>query len=180
MNRIGPWNTTSGTPGGGRRARREGAGEPRKRPIGPLALPMPSETARVESLDDGSLRISDTLSREGLGRFLVQTGDLVREGLLETPAWFGVSLRDGASVRFDRGQGPDAPSRLADAMCHMGRRVLDRVVDPASVAFALDCGCGVKVDRRAGGDRDAAPDPAGSDPVAPDVKAPDAPQVTSP
>lgn len=141
MNRIGPWTTTT---------RGAGAGATSKRPLGPLALPMPSEEARVESLDDGSLRIRDVLSREGLGRFLVQSGDLVRDALLETPAWFGVALRDGSSVRFDRGQGDDAPARLADAMCHMGRRILDGGLDPESVAFALDCGCGVKVER---GDR---------------------------
>ena len=118
-----------------------------KKPIGPLALPMPSETARVESLDDGSLQIRDDLTREGVGRFLLQTGDLVREGLMETPAWFGTSLRDGGSVRFDRGEGADAGARLADAMTHMGQSVLDGRIDPASAAFSLDCGCGVKVQR---------------------------------
>lgn len=141
MNRIGPWTTTT---------RSAGSVAPSKTPLGPLALPMPSEGARVESLDDGSLRIRDVLSREGLGRFLVQTGDLVREGLLETPAWFGVALLDGSSVRFDRGQGGDAPARLADAMCHMGRRILDGGLDPESIAFSLDCGCGVKVERGRG------------------------------
>lgn len=147
MNRIGPWTTTATPPPGGPR----GAGRKKdKREIGPLALPMPSPTARVESLDDGSLRICDVLSRDGLGRFLVQTGDLVRDGLLETPAWFGVSLADGASVRFDRGEGDDAPLRLADAMTHMGRKVLDGTIDPVSVAFSLDCGCGVSVERTRG------------------------------
>lgn len=157
MNRIGPFDITRATS-------RDGHAGPKKKPLGPLALPMPSETARVESLDDGSLRIRDTLSRDGLGRFLVQTGDLVREGLLETPAWFGVSLRDGASVQFDRGAGADAPARLADAMTHMGRRILDGGVDASSVAFALDCGCGVKVERRDGGARPARTAPQATSP----------------
>lgn len=149
MNRLDRWSThdTRGD------AAPLGSPKKTKKPIGPLALPMPSESARVESLEDGSLRILDALSREGLGRFLVQTADLVRDGLLETPAWFGVALGDGSSVRFDLGQGGDAPSRLAEAMKHMGARVLDGSLDPVSAAFSLECGCGVRVERRPG-DRD--------------------------
>ncbi|MBX3469983.1 MAG: hypothetical protein KF878_24160 [Planctomycetes bacterium] len=131
-----------------RRPQERGRGRGPTRPLGPLALPMPSPTARVESEDDGSLRIRDRLSAEGLGTFLVRSGELIREGLLEPPAWFGASLGDGTSVRFDRGEGGDAASRLADGMEHMGRSILDGRVDPRSVAFSLDCGCGVLVERR--------------------------------
>ncbi|MCO5165845.1 MAG: hypothetical protein M9894_05700 [Planctomycetes bacterium] len=169
MNRIGPYTMSPAPAPGDRRhpptergalprrrdrPRRPGRGRDPvggrpERPLGPLALPMPSPTAHVESLDDGALQVRDHLSKEGLGTFLVRTGELVRDGLLEPPAWFGASLADGTSVRFDRGEGDEAPARLADGMEHMGRSILEGRVDPRSVAFSLDCGCGVLVERRA-------------------------------
>lgn len=122
--------------------------EKTKKAIGALALPLPSPTAEAESLDDGSLQICDTLSREGLGHFLVETGEMIENGLVEAPAWFGATMRDGTSVRIDLGQGPDAGARIARAIGHMGLTILGERADPASFSMTLGCGCGVRVERR--------------------------------
>lgn len=119
-----------------------------RKAIGALALPLPSPSAEAESLEDGSLQLRDTLSRERLGHFLVEIGDMIEKELLEAPAWFGTTMRDGTSVRVDLGQGPDARARIARAIESMGLTILGERADPMSFSMTLGCGCGVRVDRR--------------------------------
>lgn len=133
MNRIGSMTTLT---------------EKNKKAIGALALPLPSPSAEAQTLDDGSLQLCDTLTREGLGHFLVETGEMIENGLLEAPAWFGTTMRDGTSVRVDLGQSADARARIARAISHMGLTILGERADPASFSMTLGCGCGVRVERR--------------------------------
>lgn len=116
--------------------------------VGPLALPLPSGAARAESLDDGSLQIVDALPVGRLGEFVGALAGWVRDGTVEPPASFALAVRDGMSVRFERGAvTDDAAERMAAAMEGIGESIREGRVDPQSFAMSLDCGCGLRVSR---------------------------------
>jgi hypothetical protein len=118
------------------------------RKIGPLKLPMPSGEARAESLDDGTLQIIDTLPLGPLGDFVADVARMVRVGEVEPPASFAVAVRDGMTVRFERGAvRDDLAARMAGAIEGIADSIRGGRVDAVSFAMSLDCGCGLRVER---------------------------------
>lgn len=115
--------------------------------VGPLALPIPSPKSKMASSEDGSLRLTDTLAPEALLAFADELAGYVEAGTVEPPAWVEVGYAGEAS-RVSRG--PDASSaEWARTLARFARVALTA---PGALwfAFALDCGCGVRVEVRRG------------------------------
>src|SRR5688500_14141939 len=127
------------------------------RQVGALKLPMPSDDARAESLDDGSLQITDALPMGRLGEFVAGLADMVRQGVVETPASFALAVRDGMTVRFERGSVREhVAERIAAAIGGIGDSIREGRVDPSTFLMTLECGCGLRVERE-DVEREAAP-----------------------
>lgn len=113
------------------------------KPIGPLTLPKPPGDGAIESMDDGSLRMRGSATVENLLRFVSDVAAMVEAGTLEAPASVEVGFKDEASKIA---RGPAAtPAEFARTITRFATAALTA---PGALyfAFALDCGCGVRVE----------------------------------
>lgn len=125
------------------RARRTRAPVPAA-PVGPLTLPLPCGKDTVaETLPDGSLRLTGRLHVEALLAFVEVVVAGIAGGTLELPARVEVGFKDESS-KITRG---DAATRAEWART-IGRFSKVALTAPGALwfEFALDCGCGARVE----------------------------------